>query len=595
MRPSYLPFIFLSVYLSALCAAKIVERAEELPTQDFDFIVIGGGTAGSVVASRLSEDPSVSVLVLEAGPSNEGIQDSIVPAFFPLLSGSEYDWKYTAHLGAAVNNRSVSLVGGRILGGTSSINGMAYTRGSSDDWNRYASVTGDPGWSWDNVQPYFRKNEHFTQPADKHNITGQFDPTVHSFNGTMSVTLSGFLHQMDALAIESSMTSEEWPFNLDFNGGNTLGISWMQSTILNGERSSAATAYLAPNTVQQRPNLHILVNATVTRILPTNASNEEQLAFDGVEFTQDDGETLQTVKGNKEIVLSAGTVGSVKVLLHSGVGPSDSLTNIGITPLHNLPSVGRNLSEQALLPYGFLVNSTDPTATANPTPIPEMLAEWNNSRSGPLVDGALNSIGFGRLPEDSEIYQRFEDTSAGPNGGHFQISFTNGMTAALFGQPANVTGFIPLMVAPASRGFVGLNSSNPLDSPNVQVNLLSNEFDLFTLRYAIRSIQRFIASQPFQDAKFIVGPLVNVTTDEEIDEFIRENVSGALHVVGTNSMSPKGADWGVVDPDLRLKGAKGVRVVDASVLPYVPSASPQVPVYIVAERASDLIKASWNY
>ncbi|GLB40421.1 putative aryl-alcohol oxidase [Lyophyllum shimeji] len=240
-------------------SAAIYDRFESLPGVKYDFIVIGGGTAGNVVANRLTEDPRVNVLVFESGPSNEGVLDSIVPFFATSLENTAYDWNFTTTPQRGLSGRSLAYPRGHILGGSSSINGMFYTRGSSSDFDRFAAVTQDPGWSWNNIQPYIRKNERWTTPADHHNTQGQFDPSVHGFNGINAVSLSGFPQPTDPRVMQTTVQlSQEFPFNQDTNSGNPLGLGWLQTTIDHGKRSSSATSYLGPRVLQTKSNGHTI-------------------------------------------------------------------------------------------------------------------------------------------------------------------------------------------------------------------------------------------------------------------------------------------------------------------------------------------------
>ncbi|KAL0572693.1 hypothetical protein V5O48_009267 [Marasmius crinis-equi] len=526
----------------------------------------------------------------------------MVPGFCLNNIGSDIDWKYIAQGGPALN-RDMEFPRGFILGGTSSISEnrfgtkdcLLYTRGTRDDWDRYANVTGDEGWSWDSIQPYIRKNERFTPPVDGHNTTGEFDPTFHSFDGINSVTLAGFRFQMDTRIIQASKSmgnDSDYHFVLDMNSGSNLGVGFSQMTINNGTRSSSATSYLGPQFIN-RPNLHVLVNAHVTRILSTNMSGDA-VAFNGVELSQDAGETFHTVHASKDVILSAGTIATPQILMNSGIGDSNTLTPLGIQTLHHLPSVGQNMTEQPLLqvPWVTTANDTMAEALKNATLAAEQLQEWNETRSGPLVDSPAPDLGWLRLPDNASIFESFEDPSAGPNTAHIEIQFVNGGFTAE-NPPPNLIASNPSLVTPTSRGFVTLNTSNPFDHPIINLNLVGSEFDLFALREAIRSVRQFMTSPTFTVDGFIISTPANGTTDDELNEYIKANVGVAAHPVGTASMTPKDAEWGVVDPDLRVKGVVGLRVVDASVLPFVPSAHTQVPVYIVAERAADLIKAAW--
>ncbi|KAG7098446.1 hypothetical protein E1B28_000396 [Marasmius oreades] len=417
--------ILVNALLPRPTQCALLERFEDLKRNDFDFVIIGGGTAGNTVANRLTENPNHHVLVLEAGGSNANAFVSMIPNFCARTLGSAIDWNYTAQTGP-VMNRVVGLPRGFVLGGTSSMNCMAYTRGTREDWDRYAHVTNDAGWSWDNIQTYVRKNERFTPPADGHDTTGEFDPSVHSFDGINSVTLSGFRHQVATRVIQASKAmgnDSEFRFVLDMNSGEHLGIGFAQSTVLNGTRSSSATSYLGPQFIN-RPNLHVLLHAHVTRISSEETAHNG-LTFTGVELSQDSGKTLHTVTASKEVILSAGSIATPQILMNSGIGDPNTLSNLGIRTLQRLPSVGRNLSEHLVLTLGWVVtaNDTDSEAARNATLAAEQLRQWNETRTGPLVDAPDLDFGWVRLPKNASIFERVKDPSPGPNTAHIEIQF----------------------------------------------------------------------------------------------------------------------------------------------------------------------------
>ncbi|KAJ7680733.1 aryl-alcohol oxidase [Mycena polygramma] len=584
--------LILVLCTTTLCSGAIVENVADLINLNlkFDFIVVGGGTAGNVVANRLSENPNYSVLVLEAGGSNANVLNIIVPAFGPQATpDTPQDWNYTTTPQAGLNGRSIAYPRGFVLGGSSSVNYMVYTRGSKDDFDRWAAVTGDDGWSWDNLIPYMKKNERFSPPSDHHNTTGQFNPAVHGFDGINSVSLAGFPSPIDSRVIETTAELAQYPFNLDMNSGYQLGIGWAQTTIRNGSRSSSATSYLAPQFVG-RPNLHVLLHARVTRVLRT-ASN----AFRTVEFVQDLKGKSFTLTAGKELILSAGSIGTPNILLHSGIGNSSTLAALGINPVHNLPSVGQNLSDHALTFLSFLVNSnnTFETAERNATLAAEQLAQWNTTRTGPLVDPPTNQLGWFRIPNNSTIFERFSDPAAGPNTSHYELIFVNGMLAPP-PPTGNFLSVTPAVVSPTSRGSVILNNSDPLSVPVIDPNFLGSEFDKFVMREGVKSALRFVTAPAWQDYVISSVGVNSTSTETDIDDFVRANGGSVFHPAGTASMSPKHAPWGVVDPDLSVKGLRGLRIVDLSVVPFIPAAHTQAAAYIIGERASDLIKEAWR-
>ncbi|KAL0577503.1 hypothetical protein V5O48_004489 [Marasmius crinis-equi] len=534
----------------------------------------------------------------------------MAPALAGLMApGTIWDWNFTSIPQSEINNRSVAAARGFLLGGSTSLNFMVYTRGSAEDYDRYARITGDKGWSWDRLQPYIRKNEHFVNPPPNNDVSPapQFNPKIHGFNGINAVSLEGFPKDINERVIKTVQDfHSEFPFNLDMNSGNQLGVGWVQATVDKGVRSSSATSYLGQRFIN-RPNLHVLMNARVTRVRGT-PNKRGRMAFNSVEFTQDGGP-------NKEIVLSAGTFMTPHILLHSGIGDSAALKKLGIEAVHHLPSVGQNLREQPSTRNQWLVSSKDTQETfaQNATFFTEQLNVWQETKTGPLVDPPNSFLGWLRLPKNATVFKRFRDPTPGPHTAHFEFIIANGLLSRAVPATGNFLRFGTAVVQPMSTGSVTINSTNPLDRPVIDYQLLTSEYDILVLREAFRSSNRFLSHPVWKD--YLITPPTNATTDDEIDAYIRANAGPMNHPVGTAAMSARKAKDGVVDPDLKVKGVDGLRIVDASIFvsrhfncarvqilklvptsqPITPTAHTQAPTYIIAERAADLIKSSWKW
>ncbi|KAJ7903825.1 aryl-alcohol oxidase-like protein [Mycena olivaceomarginata] len=497
------------------------------------FAVIGGA-AGNVVANRLTENPKFSVLVLEA--AMRASWNRLFPSLRVTCSvGPTHMIGIILRPQIGLNNRTTPYPRARILGGCTAHNGMVYTRGSAEDYDRYAAVTGDPGWSWDSLLPYFFKNEKWTQPADHHDTRGQFNPSVHSTDGINSLP-------------------EEFPFNLDFNSGQMLGIGWLQSTIGGGKRSTSATSYLAPK-FAQRKNLHVLLHAQVSRLVYRIVESSE---------------SLFTAKATKEIILGGVSWDPDHPHAQRHWRPQ-GVNGAGHSFVLDLPS--------PVIGAGWSVNSTQTVDSIrqNTTRFNEAYEEWNRTHTGPFVNlGATfapTHIGWMRLDADSPIFENVTDPAAGPNTPHIEMFL----------------GVRPTL----HRGSVTLQSNNPFDPPLIDLGLLKTDFDIFTAREAIKRAYRFVQAPVWRD--YIIAPttdLSNLTT-EALDQFIRNGASPAAHLVSTAAMSARDASYGVVNPDLLVKGASGLSIIDASILPFITSAHTQAAAYVVGERGADLVKERW--
>ncbi|TFK36269.1 aryl-alcohol-oxidase from pleurotus Eryingii [Crucibulum laeve] len=588
---SFILSLWISATFFVSCYGAIHQSFNDLPPgSSFDFIVVGGGTAGCVIASRLSENPRFNVLVIESGPSNEGVLDAQVPFLEPGLILSPFDWNFTTVPQTSANGKSMLYPRGHILGGSSSINAMFYTRGSSSDFDRFARVTGDSGWSWGEMLPYILKNEKWVPPADNHPTAGQFNPAFHSLTGMTSVSLPGFPQGTDGRVIQTTKDlKDEFPFNVDMNSGNPLGVGWLQGSIGNGERSSAATSYLTSQVVA-RPNLQIVLNTQVTRVLETGGKSP---SIRKVELTT--GSKLTTVTAAKEVILSAGSINTPHLLLNSGIGDKNELAKKGIASVLNLPSVGKNLTDQVLVSATWFANSnnTIDSINANKTLFTQLLDEWQKTRMGPMTNAGVNQIAWVRMPDNSPIFETFADPSSGSNSPHIELALSNG--GGLGAGVGHFVGAGVAVVTPMSRGSVTLNTTNPFDQPLIDLGLLTSNFDILALKAGVASARRFFAGPAWKGYVLQpAGAFANATTDQLLHDYIVANAFSTSHPVGTASMSAKTANFGVVNPDLKVKGADGIRIVDASVMPFIPCGHTQAPVYAIAERAADLIKADWQ-
>ncbi|KIM42957.1 GMC oxidoreductase [Hebeloma cylindrosporum] len=599
-----LSFVVTSLIVAPSLGATITD-ASQVASKTFDYVIVGGGTAGLVVASRLTENPNVSVLVLEAGISDEGIFQIQVPFLGPtVLPNTPLDWNYTIVPQAGMNGRTFAYPRGKLLGGSSSANYLFHQYGTDEDWNRLGSVSGDAGWSWSNMKKYVQKHEKFTPPVDGHNTTGQFIPKLHGFNGLTSVSLPGASTPLDPRVINATQTSSEYPFNQDMSGGDhsLLGIGWLQSSAGGGVRSSSSTSYLAP--ANSRPNLTVLVNATVMKLIQTGTKNGVP-SFKSVQFGSSPGTgstpgggAPTTVSAKKEVILSAGSVGTTQILQLSGIGNQRDLQAVKIKTIVNSPKVGYNLGDHTLLPnlYNVQPGSSFDDFLRDPNQINDAVNQWVTTKTGRLANNVVNNFGFARLPRNATIFKKNKDPAPGPKSPHWEVIFGNFWFNPGIPQPS--TGdflvVVSVLLNPTSRGTIKLKSNNPFDKPLIDPNYLTTDLDIFTMRESVKSINRFLAEPTLSN--YVVSRFgdnfVSADDDSSIDAYVRSLTTTIFHPVGTASISSKNSNNGVVNPDLTVKGADGLRVIDASVFPFVPSSHTQGPVYLLAERASDIIKAA---
>jgi len=526
-------------------------------SESFDYIIVGAGSAGCVLASRLTEDPEVSVLVLEAGGRDSSIFIHMPAALAKPLANDKYNWFYHSEPEPHLDGRRLYCPRGRVLGGSSSINGMAYVRGHARDYDRWAQG-GLAGWSYAEVLPYFRKAETYERGADAY----------RGGEGPLHVSAGACKNPLFQAWIEAGRQAG-YPVTADMNGRQQEGFAHMDMTVHDGRRWSAAVAYLKP--AMTRPNLTVWTRALTTRVL-----------FDGyravgVELAK--GNTRAEVRAEREVILCGGAVNSPQTLLLSGVGPADDLTEHGIPVVRDLPGVGKNLQDHLEVYVQH--------ACTQPITLYSALKPWNQAKIG--FDWLVFKKGLGA----SSHFEAggFIRSRAGIEHPDLQYHFLPIAMNYDGSNPAGSHGF-QAHVGPMrsqSRGEITLASADPKAPPRILFNYMSQEADRQEFRAAIRLTREVFAQKafdPFRGAELAPGP--EVQSDQEIDAFVRQHVESAYHPSCTCKM---GTDpMAVVDGAAQVHGLEGLRVVDASIMPDIVSGNLNAPTIMLAEKLADTIR-----
>jgi choline dehydrogenase len=499
----------------------------------FDYVVVGGGTAGCVVAARISEDPNVSVLLIEAG-RRDATDAMRAPAQWLTLLGSDVDWGFRTAPQAGLNDVVLQYPRGRVLGGSSGINAMTHLRAdrsSYDDW----AADGATGWGFDDLLPYFRRSEH---------APGR-DPQLRGTDGPLTVQPTSRPHPA-AEAFFEACRERGYPVSADLNGAQPEGVCWFDQNIVDGKRQSAADAYLRPTL--GRPNMNVVTNAMVIGLTFAGTT------CTGVRYRQGLSGEL-TVDAEREVILCAGAVGSPHLLLLAGIGPADQLRQHGIGVVADLPGVGANLSDH---PLDVVVYSASQPVTLGPHNITDVLAACRVDPSATAPDAHMLFLAVPFVPPGR---------TAPENG--YAIAFS--------------------MLRPHSRGSVQLASSDPTAAPLIDPAFLTDHRDVdFMVRAAraARELGEAHAFHAWRDEEVVPGP--RVTSDEELAAYLRQSISMYFHAVGTCRIGT--GPTAVTDTDLRVHGLSGLRIADASVMPSLPSANTNATVLAIAEKAAELIR-----
>ena len=537
--------------------------------QTYDYIIIGGGSAGCVLANRLSADKNNSVCLLETGPSDNTALVSTPIGVIGLMDSKKYNWMFNSQPEASQNNRTIYCPRGKILGGSSAVNAMLYTRGTPSDYDHWASL-GNDGWSYNDILPYFKSTQHQERGAsDFHGVKGELNVAEGRSNHPLGKTLLEACRQAG------------YKDNSDFNGAQQEGVGYYQVTQINGERCSAARAFLHP--ISHRQNLTVITEARVAKILIENKLTK------GVEYDLD-GE-LHTLKATKEVILSAGTFCSPQLLMLSGIGPEKELAQHQIPVKHHLPGVGENLQEHVDI---ITVNKSKKanTVALRPIGIAKIMKDiWQyiSQRKGFLTTSIVEVGGFIKSKselKDPDMQLQFIPLVMEDHGRKKSTLLTYGYSLH------------NCLLRPKSRGRVSLNGNDFLQDPKIELNMLSHPDDLAAMIDAVKINLNIVSQQAFDDGrgKSIFpsqnSPGKNSLSDEEIKEFVLEKANHVYHPVGTCKMGhDKDA---VVNARLQVHGIAGLRVVDASIMPTLVAGNTNAPTVMIAAKAADMILAD-NY
>lgn len=526
-------------------------------TDEFDFVIVGAGAAGCIVANRLASDGRYTVCLLEAGPNDNNIFLRVPAGVYKVSSDPRYAWLFETEPSEGSGGRPIPMPQGKTLGGSTAINGMNYNRGSPEDFDEWVRL-GNRGWGYSDILPYFKRSERRLGPHDPH---------YRGVEGELAITDSKWRHPLCDAFIEGAVNLG-LPRNPDYNGEKQAGVGYYQSYINRGWRQSAAAAFLRP--MAKHPNLDIRTHAQVTKILV------ERKRVTGVQYSRSGNGSVHEVKARREVIVCAGAANTPKLLQLSGIGPSGLLKKLGVGVVHQLDGVGESLQDHYMIHLVVRVKGIE-TVSGHGLSLLKEAAKWLVGR--PSVLSISPSLVYG-FANSKDLCSRAD----------IQLDFALGNYSDSPRErfPVIKLGFYQLR--PDSRGYVRARSADPFDVPVIQPNYLRSEGDQQVAIDGVRMMRRMLGSpelQPYYSAEVLPGTAV--VTDGECLEFARREGLTAYHLCGTCRMGPDDDGRAVVDECLRVRGLESLRVVDASIMPNVPSANTSAAVFMIAEKASDMI------
>jgi choline dehydrogenase len=534
------------------------------PSEIFDYVIVGAGTAGSIIAARLAEDPSLSVCVIEAGPSDRRPYIYLPAGFTKTLKQDAVTWQFKTEPTANTGGRRISTTQGRVVGGSGSINGLMYNRGQPADYDHWAQL-GNRGWGYEDVLPYFKRSE---------NRLGEADERVRGRAGPVPVTDMDWIHPVSEAFIATAI-KRGIPRNSDYNSGDQEGVGYFQRYIRNGLRISTAAAFLRP--ALKKGNIKLLTNSRVTSIMV------EGNAAGGVRYVRRRGGAETTVRARREVVVCSGTVNTARLLQVSGLGPGDLLSNIGIKVVQDLPGVGRNLidhySARAVMRAKADVTTLNELARGPRLAL--QVLRWLARRPNILAQSPSQVFLFLKSDPSLDLpdLQCVFTPGSYKEGKHYVLDSYAGVTAGAWQH------------RPLSKGYVHAVSQDTYVDPVIQPNYLDHPTDQKVIVRGMQMMRALLHASDlsaFLDEETVPG--ARVQTDEEMLDFVRKNGSTGYHLVGTARMGRSEDRFTVVDDQLKVHGIDRLRIADASIMPMIPSANTYAASMMIGEKAADLIK-----